>query len=110
MDNKKYLALSALGFFLTGCTGMTKNQAALVGAAVCGAGGAGVGAAVAHQGVSGRHRNEAAGAAIGAVGGALLCGGLAYLMTEDPKPEPKKAPPPPPPAKKPEAKPEPKKP
>ena len=39
MKTNKYLALSALGFFLTGCTGvMTKNQAALVGAAVCGAG------------------------------------------------------------------------
>jgi len=40
-NTNKYLALSALGFFMTGCTGLTKNQAALVGAAVCGAGGAG---------------------------------------------------------------------
>ena len=54
MGNNKYLALTALGFFLTGCTGMTKNQAALLGAAVCGAGGAGVGAATAHQGVRDR--------------------------------------------------------
>ncbi len=91
-NSNKYLALTALGFFMTGCTGLTKNQAALVGAAVCGAGGAGAGAASAHQGIGGRHRNEAVGAAIGAVGGALICGGLAYLMTEDPKPAPKPAP------------------
>jgi hypothetical protein len=32
MEKNKYLAISALGFFLTGCAGMTKNQAALVGA------------------------------------------------------------------------------
>ena len=40
----KYLALTALGFFMTGCTGLTKNQAALVGASVCGVGGAAAGA------------------------------------------------------------------
>ena len=93
----KYLALTALGFFMTGCTGLTKNQAALVGAAVCGVGGGAAGAMSAHQGIGGKHRNEAAGAAIGAVTGALICGGLAYLMTEDPKPAPKPAPPAPPP-------------
>jgi hypothetical protein len=80
-NSNKYLALTALGFFMTGCTGMTKTQAGLVGAAVCGAAGAGGGAAAAHQGVEGKHRNEAVGAAIGAVSGALLCGGLAYLFT-----------------------------
>ena len=31
-NSNKYLALTALGFFMTGCTGLTKNQAALVGA------------------------------------------------------------------------------
>ena len=105
MNRNKHLALAALGFFLTGCTGMTKNQAALVGASVCGAMGGMGGALAAHNGIEGRHRNEAAGAAIGLVSGALICGGLAYLMTEDPKPKP--APPPPPPPK-PEPKPEPK--
>ena len=75
-NSNKYLALTALGFFMTGCTGMTKTQAGLVGAAVCGAAGAGGGAAAAHIGIEGEHRNEAAGAAIGAVTGALLCGGL----------------------------------
>ncbi len=44
MEKNKYLAISALGFFLTGCAGMSKNQAALVGAATCGAGGAAGGA------------------------------------------------------------------
>ena len=92
MNKNKYLALTAAGFFLTGCAGMTKNQAALVGASVCGAMGAGVGAAVAHNGIGGEHRNEGIGAGIGLVSGALICGGLAYLIAQDPKP----APPPPP--------------
>jgi outer membrane protein OmpA-like peptidoglycan-associated protein len=108
MNTNKHLALAALGFFLTGCTGMTKNQAALVGAATCGAMGAMGGAAAAHQGIGGKHRNEAAGAGIGAVTGALICGGLAYLMTEEPKPKPAPPPPPPKPAPKPKPKPAPK--
>jgi outer membrane protein OmpA-like peptidoglycan-associated protein len=103
-NSNKYLALTALGFFMTGCTGMTKNQAALVGAGICGVGGGSAGAVIAHQGTNGHHRNEAVGAAIGAVTGALICGGLAYLLTEDPKPEPKPAPPPPPPPPPPEPK------
>jgi hypothetical protein len=41
------------GLVLNGCAGMTKNQAALVGAASCGAAGAGGGAAIAHNGVNG---------------------------------------------------------
>jgi len=103
-NRNKYLALTALGFFMTGCTGMTKNQAAISGAAFCGIS-AGLGV-----GLSRDHDQWAAAPA--ALGGALLCGGLAYLLTEDPKPKPKPAPPPPPPppppAKKPEAKPAPK--
>ena len=91
MRNNRYLALTALGFFLTGCAGMTKNQAALVGAAVCGTmAGAGVGAS---------RENKKWIAAPAAVGSALICGGLAYLMAEEPKPKP--PPPPPPPAPKP---------
>ena len=86
MNKNKYLALTAAGFFLAGCAGMTKNQAALVGASVCGAMGAGVGAAVAHNGIDGEHRNEGIGAGIGLVSGALICGGLAYLIAQDPKP------------------------
>jgi outer membrane protein OmpA-like peptidoglycan-associated protein len=100
MQINKYLALTAVGFFLTGCT-MSKNEAALVGALTCGAIGGGAGATIAHQGVEGKHRNEAAGAAIGAVTGALLCGGLGYLLAQEPKPPPPAPPPPPPPAPKP---------
>lgn len=71
--SKKQLALAVLGFFVTACTGMTKNHAALVGAAFCGtAAGAGVGATRDHD------KWVAAPAAIGS---ALLCGGLAYLLT-----------------------------
>ena len=96
MEKNKYLAISALGFFLTGCAGMSKNQAALVGAATCGAGGAAGGAMAANNGVEGKRRNVAAGAGIGLVTGALLCGGLAYLIAEEPKPPPPPPPPPPP--------------
>ena len=98
MSRNKYLALTALGFFMTGCAGMTKNQAALSAAAFCGvAAGAGVGTS--------RDSDQWV-AAPAAVGSALLCGGLAYLFTEDPKPKPKPAPPPPPPPP-PKAKPKP---
>jgi outer membrane protein OmpA-like peptidoglycan-associated protein len=108
MLKNKYLALAAAGFFLSGCTGvMTKNQAALMAAATCGAMGGAGGAFMAHQGFNGKHRNEAAGAAIGAVTGALICGGLAYWLTEDPKPKPPPAPPPPPPPPPPAPKPKP---
>ena len=106
MEKNKYFALTALGFFLSGCTGvMTKNQAAVVGALTCGSMG-GVGAGVAARG---QDRDGKAGyIAAGAIGGALLCGGLAYLMTEDPKPKPAPPPPPPPPpAPKPKPKPAP---
>jgi outer membrane protein OmpA-like peptidoglycan-associated protein len=107
MQKNKYLALTALGFFLTGCAGMTRNQAALVGALTCGAVGAGAGAFAAHNGIDGKHRSEGRGAAIGAASGALLCGGLAYLIAEDPKPAPKPTPPPPPPPPPPAPKPTP---
>jgi outer membrane protein OmpA-like peptidoglycan-associated protein len=94
MTNKnRYLALSALGFFMTGCTGtMTKNEAALSAAAFCGAS-AGLGV-----GLSRDHEQWAAAPA--ALGGALICGGLAYLLTENPKPKPPPPPPPPPPERK----------
>ncbi|HEY7321441.1 MAG TPA: OmpA family protein [Candidatus Binatia bacterium] len=96
MQTNKYLAMSALGFFLTGCAGMSKNQAALVGAATCGAGGAIGFAVAANNGINGEHRNPAIGAAMGLATGALLCGGLAYLIAQEPKPPPPPPPPPPP--------------
>ena len=107
MKTNKYLALSALGFFLTGCTGvMTKNQAALVGALTCGAAGGAAGGIITHN--TGHKLSEGQAIPIGAVTGALICGGLAYLLTEDPKPKPPPPPPPPPkPAPKPKPKPKP---
>ena len=106
MEKNKYLAMTVAGFFLSGCTGvMTKNQAALVGALTCGTMGA------AGAGATARDHDRSVGGsiAVGAIGGALLCGGLAYLMTEDPKPKPAPPPPPPPPpAPKPKPKPAPK--
>src|SRR5262245_66273698 len=59
MEKNKYLAISALGFFLTGCAGMTKNQATLVAASTCAAGGAAGFAMQAHNGVNANHRPEA---------------------------------------------------
>ena len=108
MEKNKYLALTALGFFLSGCTGvLTKNQAALVGALTCGAAGAAAGGIITHN--TGHRLSEGAAIPIGAVTGAVICGGLAYLMTEDPKPKPAPPPPPPPPpAPKPKPKPAPK--
>jgi hypothetical protein len=71
MTKSQYAALLAGGFFLTGCTGMTKTQAAIVGASFCGvATGAGVGTSRDHDKWI---------AAPAAIGSALLCGGLAYL-------------------------------
>ena len=108
MEKNKYLALTALGFFLSGCTGvLTKNQAALVGALTCGAAGTAAGGIITHN--TGHRLSEGAAIPIGAVTGAVICGGLAYLMTEDPKPKPAPPPPPPPPpAPKPKPKPAPK--
>ncbi|MBI2366185.1 MAG: OmpA family protein [Deltaproteobacteria bacterium] len=104
MEKNKYLAMTVAGFFLSGCTGvMTKNQAALVGALTCGTMGAAGAGATARD----HDRSVGGSVAVGAIGGALLCGGLAYLMTEDPKPKPAPPPPPPPPAPKPKPKPAP---
>ena len=112
MNKNKYLALTAAGFFLAGCAGMTKNQAALVGASVCGAMGAGVGAAVAHNGINGEHRNGGIGAGIGLVSGdsfvmawpirspgsktTATTPAAAPTATPPPPEKPKPAPPPPP--------------
>jgi len=73
-----------LVFFLSGCADMTYRQkAALTGAAICGTIGAGVGGAT-KAGTS----STFGGVLIGAVSGALLCGTLAYLIADEPKPAP----------------------
>ncbi len=92
MNRERIIAGMIAGIFLSGCTGMSRNQAALVGAATCGTMGAAGGAAYATNSDNTGYYTVA----IGAVAGALICGGLAYLITQDPKPPP---PPPPPPAK-----------
>ena len=66
---------------------MTKNQAALAGAAICSGIGAIAGAVIAHN-THGEHHHPGAGAGIGAVTGALICGWLAYWLTQGPKPPP----------------------
>ena len=73
MKRNKQMAFVALGMFLTGCTGvMTKTQAALVGATLCGtAAGAGVGTS--------RDHDKWIAAPV-AIGSALLCGGLALSL------------------------------
>lgn len=98
MSKSKITALFILGFFLSGCAQMTyKQKAALTGAAICGTAGAAAGGIIAHN--SDNHRaSEGQGIPIGAITGAVLCGSLAYLLAEEPKPEPKPAPPAPPPA------------
>src|SRR3989338_9390948 len=98
MTKGKITALLVAGFFLSGCAQLTSRQkAALTGAAICGTAGAAAGGIIAHN--SDNHRaSEGQGIPIGAITGAVLCGSLAYLLAEEPKPEPKPAPPAPRPA------------
>jgi len=94
MREARFVSLSVLLFFVTGCAQLTyRNKAALTGAAICGVVGAAAGGAIAHN--SNDHDiSEGQGIPIGAIAGALLCGSLAYLFAEEPKAAP--APPPPP--------------
>ena len=100
-DKKSWLAVAVgAGLILNGCAGMSKNQAALIGAVGCGIPAGVAGGLVAHNNDPNVHMPVGAGAVAGVVTGALLCGGLAYLLTPEPKPPPS-APPPPPPKPKP---------
>jgi outer membrane protein OmpA-like peptidoglycan-associated protein len=95
---KSWLAVAVgASLVLNGCAGMSKNQAALVGALSCGIPAAAAGGFVSHNNHPDKHIPVGAGAAIGLVSGALICGGLAYLLTPEPKPPPSPPPPPPPP-------------
>ena len=102
MNKQKLLSLIVLGVFLSGCattdnwtpTGWTRRQTvAATAAAVCGIAGANASGWINHN--NGHPLNEGKAIPAGFVGGALLCGGLAYLLTPEPPP-----PPPPPPAPK----------
>ena len=81
------------GLVLNGCAGMSKRtETALIAAAACGIPAAVAGGLVANNNDANVHMRVPAGAAAGLFGGALICGGLAYLLTPEPPP------PPPPPA------------
>ena len=100
-DRKSWLALVVgVGLVLHGCAWMsnrTRTENAAIAAAACGIPAAFAGGWVAHNNDANTHMRVPAGAAAGLFGGALICGGLAYLLTpEPPPPAPKPAPPPPP--------------
>ncbi|HEY1373023.1 MAG TPA: OmpA family protein [Candidatus Binatia bacterium] len=101
MNKTRLAAVVTIIFFLAGCATLDrKTNNALIAGGICGAAGAGAGAGAAHIGRDTK-LNEGAGAGIGFVTGALLCGALAYIFTEEPRPAPPPPPPPPPPAPKP---------
>src|SRR5262252_1913458 len=99
MNNQKLLAWIVLGIFLNGCA-MTDNwtrreTVTAAAAATCGIIGGNVSGWVNHN--NGHPLNEGKAIPAGFFGGALLCGGLAYLLTPEPPPPAPHPPPPPPP-------------
>jgi outer membrane protein OmpA-like peptidoglycan-associated protein len=88
-----------LAFFLSSCAvteNWTRRQTtAAIAGATCAIIGGNAAGWVNHN--NGHHLSEGQAIPAGVVGGALLCGGLAYLLTPEPPPAPKPAPPPPPP-------------
>ena len=93
MDRKALLAFSvSAGLVLNGCAGMSKRtETALIAAAACGVPAAVAGGLVANNNDANVHMRVPAGAAAGLFGGALICGGLAYLLTPEPPPPAAKA-------------------
>ena len=72
------------GLVLHGCAGMSKRtETALIAAAACGIPAAVAGGLVANNNDANVHMRVPAGAAAGLFGGALICGGLAYLLTPE---------------------------
>src|SRR4029434_1545900 len=109
MSNKKpwLTIVVGAGLVLNGCAGMSKKQEnALIGGAACGIPGALAGGFVSNNNNPNKKIPVGAGAVIGLATGALLCGGLAYLLTPEPPPPPPPSPPPttapPPPAPQPQ--------
>jgi OOP family OmpA-OmpF porin len=100
MEKARWLALSiAITFLASGCAQwaqMTRQDKIIVSTIGCGAVGAGIGAAAG----SGGHAS-ARGAVIGGLTSALICGTLAYFLTDEgrPAPAPQARPAPPPPAR-----------
>src|SRR5215510_11159430 len=100
MNKHRLLIWIILAIFLSSCAA-TQNwtrretNAAIAGAA-CGIVGGNLSGWINHN--NGHPLNEGKAIPAGFFGSALLCGGLAYLLTpERPPPAPKPAPPPPPP-------------
>ena len=80
-DKKSWLAVVVgAGLVLSGCAGMSRNQAALVGALGCGIPAGVAGGLVAHNNNPNVHMPVGAGAVVGVVTGALICGGLALSL------------------------------
>ena len=67
-----------------------RTETALIAAAACGIPAAVAGGLVANNNDANVHMRVPAGAAAGLFGGALICGGLAYLLTPEPPPPPPK--------------------
>jgi outer membrane protein OmpA-like peptidoglycan-associated protein len=100
MNKRRLLILIILAVFLSGCA-LTKDwtrrqTTAATAATSCAIIGAGLAGGINHN--NSHSLSEGQAIPIGAVGGALLCGGLAYLLTPEPPPPPPKPAPPPPPA------------
>ena len=89
-DRKSWLAVVVgVGLVLNGCAWMsnrTRTENALIAAAACGIPAAVAGGLVANNNDANVHMRVPAGAAAGLFGGALICGGLAYLLTPEPPP------------------------
>jgi hypothetical protein len=96
MNKRRLLILIILAVFLSGCA-LTKDwtrrqTTAATAATSCAIIGAGLAGGINHN--NSHSLSEGQAIPIGAVGGALLCGGLAYLLTPEPPPPPPKPAPP----------------
>jgi OmpA-OmpF porin, OOP family len=91
MKKVRWLALGvAVIFMVSGCATMTRQDKIVAATLGCAAVGGGIGAAA---GSGSNHSGR--GAVIGSLTSALLCGAIAYFMTEEPRPAPPQPPPPP---------------
>jgi len=91
MKKGRWLAVTvAVMFLVSGCATMSRQDKIIASTIGCAALGGGIGAA------AGNGSNHAGrGAVIGSLTSALLCGALAYFLTEEPRPAPPAPPPPP---------------
>jgi len=91
MKKVRWLALGvAVIFMVSGCATMTRQDKIIASTLGCAAVGGGIGAGIGHA-----SDHTARGAVIGSLTSALLCGALAYFLTEEPRPAPPPPPPPP---------------